>query len=260
MTSPILRIPHEAFDELRFDRPEALNTLTLDVIEAFDTALADIAASRVRALLITGAGKAFMAGGDLGYLAKAGDAAPAEAFKVIEALNRAMLRLTALDCPTVVAVQGAVAGAGLSLMLNCDIAIATADARFVFAYDRIAATPDGGLSWTLPRAIGHRRAMEIALAGAPVGADRALEIGLVSAVVPAEALRSEAEARAARLGAGPSRAFAATRRLMHDGWDRGFADHLVAERDSFCDRAATEEFHEAVDAFFARRTPAYRSR
>lgn len=257
---PVRHITHDGFHELRFNRPEALNTLTLEVVIEFDSLLKVVAAQSARALLITGEGKNFMAGGDLTYLMEAGEKAPAEAFKVIDALNGAMLRLAELDCPTVIAVQGAVAGAGLSLMLNCDIAIAEEDARFVFAYDRIAASPDGGLSWTLPRVVGLRRALEIAVSGEPVAAARALELGLVTTIVTADSLRPQAEAVTERLAAGPSRALAATRRLMLDGQVRNFADQLIAERDSFCERAATEDFHEAVTAFFARRKPVYQGR
>jgi 2-(1,2-epoxy-1,2-dihydrophenyl)acetyl-CoA isomerase len=171
-----------------------------------------------------------------------------------------MLRLTGLDCPTVIAVQGAGAGAGLSLLLACDLALAADDARFVFAYDRIATTPDGGLSWTLPRAVGLRRAMSIALSGESVGASRALEFGLVCEVVPAALLQERAGELAGRIARGPSRAHAATRRLMLGGQDRGFAEQLVAERDSFCHQAGSEDFRGAIEAFFERRKPEYRGR
>jgi len=260
MTSGIAHTVHEGWRELRFDRPAAMNTLTLPVILAVEEALDEVAAAKARCLLITAEGKNFMAGGDLSYLREAGDRAPREAEAVIDALNRVMLRLTGLDCPTVIAVQGAVAGAGLSLVLACDLALAADNARFVFTYDRIAATPDGGLSWTLPRAVGLRRAMAIALSGEPIGASRAMEIGLLSEVAPAGLLQDRARELACRLATGPSQAYAAIRRLMLDGQDRGFADHLAAERESFCLRAGSEDFRGAIETFFERRKPEYRGR
>lgn len=161
MTQGITSTTTDGVHELRFDRAEAMNTLTLPVVAEFDQALGTAAAKGARALLITAAGRSFMAGGDLGYLTRAGDSAPAQAAQLIDAHNHAVLKLVALDCPTVVAMQGAVAGDGLSLMLACDLAIAAQDARFIFAYDRIAATPDGGVSWTLPRAVGLRQALPL---------------------------------------------------------------------------------------------------
>ena len=248
---------HGDLVELRFDRPEALNTLTLAVIERFAEALERAEQLRPRCLLISGEGRNFMAGGDLSYLQEAGDAAPAEAARVIDALNGAMMRLAQMACPTLIAVQGAVAGAGFSLTLACDVAIAADNARFVFAYDRIAATPDGGLSWALPRAVGLRRALAIALSGEPLTADTALSLGLVTQVVALDALASTAHDVASRLAGGPTLAFAATRRLMREGLDRPLQDQLTAERDSFCAQASTRDFRGAVAAFFARSQPEF---
>lgn len=239
---------------LRFTRPEALNTLTLPVILALDKALIDVARQDPQCLLITAEGANFMAGGDLTYLHEAGDHAPHEARVVIDALNSAMRRLMDLPCPTVIAVQGAVAGAGLSLTLACDMAIGMETTRFVFAYDKIAATPDGGLTWTLPRVVGLRQAIQISLSGRPVDAARAETLGLLAEVTPANELQSRAETVAAQLASGPTDAYVATRKLMHDGQGRNFTEQLDAERDSFCQMAETGDFRSAVGAFFARRT------
>lgn len=258
MSDGLSLIHRDGYHELRFTRPAALNTLTLAVIRALDGALMQVAENRPRCLLITAEGRAFMAGGDLGYLAEAKERAPDEARIVIDALNTAMLRLNVLPCPSVIAVQGAVAGAGMSLLLACDLAIGADTAKFVFAYDKIAATPDGGMSWSLPRAVGLRHAMRIALSGKPVTSEEALSLGLLGEVVPEGDLQSAAQAAAARLANGPTQAFVATRRLMQDGGALALADHLDAERDSFCALAGTRDFRIAIDAFFARRPPDYR--
>lgn len=258
MSDALSLIRHGGFDEIRFARPAELNTLTLGVIQSLDDALAEVAARRPRCLLVTAEGRAFMAGGDLRYLVEAGERAPAEARIVIDALNSAMLRLNALPCPSVIAVQGAVAGAGISLVLACDLAIGASSAKFVFAYDKIAATPDGGMTWSLPRAVGLRHAMRISLSGKPVEADEALALGILSDLVPPEDLQQVAETVAERLAAGPTKAIVATRHLMQDGNGRTLADQLDAERDSFCALAGTRDFRGAVEAFFARRQPEYR--
>lgn len=260
MTEDLRLIHHDGFDELRFNRPAELNTLTISVIRSLDRALIGVEARKPRCLLMTAEGKSFIAGGDLKYLAKAGEYAKDEARIVIEALNCAMLRLVSLPCPTVIAVQGAVAGAGLSLVLACDLAIGAASARFVYAYDKIAVTPDGGLTWMLPRAIGMRRAMRVAMSGAPVEAREALDLGILSAVVPANELQDAGEAAAQKLASGPTKAFVATRRLMHEGQGRSFPVQLEAECDSFCAQTETEDFRGAVEAFFARRQPEYQGK
>jgi 2-(1,2-epoxy-1,2-dihydrophenyl)acetyl-CoA isomerase len=244
--------------ELRFNRPEALNTLTLKVINAFAGALIETEKSQPRCLLITGEGRNFMAGGDLAYLEEAGDNAPVEAAKVIDALNIAMKQLARMPCPTLIAVQGAVAGAGFSLTLACDMAIAADNARFVFAYDKIGATPDGGLSWNLPRAVGMRRALAIAMSGEPISGESALSLGLVAQVVAHDAFEKIAQDMAVRLAQGPTLAYVATRQLMLDGLDRNYEDHLTAERESFSGQAATLDFRAAVEAFFARQQPQYK--
>jgi len=254
MTDGVHLAPERDLHVLRFTRPDALNTLTLPVIRALDNALGDVEQQSTRCLLITADGANFMAGGDLTYLHTAGDRAPDEARIVIDALNSAMRRLVQLPCPTVIAVQGAVAGAGLSLTLACDVAIGADTTRFVFAYDKIAATPDGGLTWTLPRAVGMRHAVQIALSGRPMDAARAEMLGLLGEVVPAHELENRAEALATRLATGPRHAYAATRKLMYEGQTRCFSEQLDAERDSFCQMAETNDFRDAVTAFFARRT------
>ena len=260
MGAPLSLLARDGFVELRFTRPEALNTLTLASIERFAEALAEVESRRPRCLLLTAEGRSFMAGGDLTYLAEAGDAAPAQAARVIDALNGAMLRLMRLPCPTVVAVQGAVAGAGLSLTLACDLAIGADDVRFVFAYDKIAATPDGGLTWMLPRVLGLRRALATALLAQPIEAEQALALGLLSEVVARDALDEAAQCAARKLARGPTLAYAATRQLMLEGFERPFEAQLEAERQSFCAQAGTADFRGAVEAFFARREPEHHGR
>lgn len=235
----------------RLDRPEALNALDAGLAQALLAACRDAAGDpSVRAVLISGAGRAFAAGGDLAEL----KAAPViAADRLITPLHAALRLLAQIDAPVVVALHGAVAGAGLSLAAAADLAVAAEGTRFNLAYASIAASCDLGASWSLPRLVGLRRALEIALLCEPFDARRALEIGLVNRVVAPEALMAEAEALAQRLAQGPTRAYGQIRRLMRTGFARSFHDQLDAEQAAFGACAATADFSEGLAAFFERR-------
>lgn len=247
---------------LTFQQPQTLNAITAAFARELGEHLARLAADDgVRALLIRGEGRAFMAGGDLNYLRAAGPAdAPAQADGVITPFHEAMRFLVALPFPVVAQVHGAVAGAGLSIMLACDFAVAADDTRFAFAYSRIATNPDGGLSWLLPRAIGTRRAMRLAFVEDVIGTAEAVGLGLVTQSVPAAALEDTARAFAATLAEKPTRAFAETKRLMGAAHDRSLDAQLDAERDGFCRSAATSDFHEGIAAFFEKRPAVFNGR
>lgn len=244
----------DAVATIRFNRPSALNAMTPGMIADLAELLATIdQRDDIRCLVLRGEGRAFMAGGDLDYLRDAGAAAPDAADSTIRSLNRAANTLASLSKPTIASVHGAVAGAGVSLTLACDIAIAADDARFVFAYDAIAAAPDGGLSWTLPRAIGMRSALAFAMEGKPIDAQRALQLGMVTSVVPA----GERDARTAELAADLAARDTATlvrmRKLFRDGCHRNFSEQLEAERLAFVGAAAQPAFKAAIDAFYEAR-------
>ncbi len=237
-----------------FDRPEALNALTPEMIAEFGRLVAEVAEdSGIRCLILRGEGRAFMAGGDLGYLHAAGDTAPDAAQATIRCLNEAVSRLIRLSKPTVACVHGSTAGVGLSLMLACDVAIAAEDARFVYAYDAIASVPDGGLSQSLPRAVGLGNALKIAFLGGKLDARQAAGMGLVAMTVPAADLVQTGMAVATRLS-GPNRdALVRTRRLFREGFDRTLENQLERERLEFGTCAETTAFRAAIDSFFARR-------
>ena len=238
---------------ITFDRREALNALTLDMIEELDGLLAQIdGAPDICAVLLRGEGRAFMAGGDLDYLRVAEDA-PAAAGATIRSLNKTILRLTRLSKPTVACVHGVVAGAGLSILLACDIAIAAQDCRFIYAYDAIAAVPDGGLSHFLPRTVGLGRALKFAFLGGYLAASEAESLGLVAMTVPAPELVRSATAVAERLSGQNREALVRTRRLLRENFDRALEDQLEQERAAFMACAGTAAFHTAIETFFAER-------
>lgn len=243
---------------LRLDRPEALNALDLDLAQALLAACRDLADdSSVRAVLLSGSGRAFAAGGDLAQMRAAPVAA---ADSLITPMHQALNLLGRIDAPVLVALHGAVAGAGLSLAAAADLAIAAEGTKFNLAYINIATSCDLGASWSLPRLVGLRRALEIALLGESFDARKALEIGLVNRVVTSDTLEAEAEALAQRLARGPTLAYGHMRRLMRTSFERSFADQLDAERDAFLASAATADFGEGLAAFFERRPARFQGR
>jgi 2-(1,2-epoxy-1,2-dihydrophenyl)acetyl-CoA isomerase len=208
----------------------------------------------VRAVIIGGTGGAFTAGGDLHELRADPTGA---AVGLIGPLHEAVVLLAELRAPVIASLQGAVAGAGLSLALACDFAIAAESTRFGLAYVNIGASCDLAGSWTLPRLVGLRKAMEIALIGEPFDAAEALRLGLVNRVVPEAELEAETLALARRLAEGPAQAIAQIKRLMHISFEHDLRGQLDAERAAFLRCAATPDFAEGLDAFLGKRKPRF---
>lgn len=243
---------------LRFCRPEVLNALDAATAAAFRAACRTIASDpTVRCVLIEGEGRAFMAGGDIAAFTADPDRAGEAAAAIIEPLHEGLLALRGQNAPVVAVLHGAVAGAGMSLAMAADLAIAADTTRFVFAYTSIGASPDGSGSFFLPRLVGLRRAMEIALLGEPFDAAKAHDLGLVNAVVPADRLEAEALALAGRLAAGPTAAFGRARRLYERSFGASLADQLDAERDAFMASARSRDFAEGCRAFQEKRRPQF---
>ncbi|MCK8785348.1 enoyl-CoA hydratase-related protein [Roseomonas sp. NAR14] len=250
--SPLLVSHEDGVAHLRFNRPASLNALDQPTAEAFREAVAGLDGT-VRAVLLTGAGRAFMAGGDIAVFHRAGPDAPAMIAPVIASMHEALLALAALPAPVIAAVQGAAAGGGFSVAMAADLVIAAEDARFSVAYLRLGTSPDCGGSWMLPRLVGLRRALGMALLDEVVDAATALQLGLVNRVVPVDALQDEALAIARRLAAGPREAIAGTKALLRAATGRDLAAQLDAERDGFLRCAATADFAEGVAAFMGKR-------
>jgi 2-(1,2-epoxy-1,2-dihydrophenyl)acetyl-CoA isomerase len=256
--SPLLLGREGAVATIRFNRPGALNAIDVPMAVAFLAAARELAADKtVRAVLLSGAGKGFMAGGDLAVLR----ADPIQgASDLIGPLHEALTVLATLDAPVVAQVHGVAAGAGLSLMLQADFVLAAAGTRFNLAYANIGASCDVGGSWALPRLVGLRRALEIAMLGDALDAAAAERMGLINRVVPAAELESEAMAFAQRLANGPTVALGNLRRLMRSSFDRELGAQLDAESAAFRNCAATDDFKIGIDAFFARKPAAFTGR
>jgi 2-(1,2-epoxy-1,2-dihydrophenyl)acetyl-CoA isomerase len=247
-----------AVAEIVLNRPEVLNVANLQLAEAFLAVCRSIAADpRVKVVVLRGAGKAFMGGGDLAEFLAAPERAAQTAGALITPLNEAVAILAELPVPVVASVHGAVAGAGVSLALACDLVIAADNAKFNLAYSRIGASLDLSASWFLPRAVGLQKAMEIALLAESFDAAEALRLGLVNRVVPAASLATETAALAGRLAAGPGASYRAIKRLIRTSYERDLRGQLEAERMAFCECARTRDFTEGVAAFYERRSATF---
>jgi 2-(1,2-epoxy-1,2-dihydrophenyl)acetyl-CoA isomerase len=191
-----------------------------------------------------------MAGGDLAELR----ADPTGgAIALLGPAHEAVVLLAELHAPVIAAVHGAVAGAGMSLALACDVVLAAEGTRFTLAYVKIGTSCDVSASWSLPRLVGLRKALEIALLSEPFDAAEALRLGLVNRVVPAAELEVQAQALAQRLASGPWPAIANLKRLMRTSFDHDLRGQLDAERSSFLACAASADFAEGIDAFVSKR-------
>jgi 2-(1,2-epoxy-1,2-dihydrophenyl)acetyl-CoA isomerase len=256
---PVRSLRDGAVVVLELNRPQALNALDLPMADAFLAACRAIERDGgVRAVLLCGAGRSFGVGGDLAAMQAGGAAEVAQ--RLIEALHECVRILARIDAPVIAAVHGAVAGGSLSLALACDLAVAAEGTVFNLAYARVGASCDVNGSWALPRLVGLRRAMEIALLSEHVEATEALRIGLINRVVPAGALREEAAALAHRLAAGPTLAFGRLKRLLRDSFDRSLDAQLDAEREQFLAGTQTHDFAEGVQAFLAKRRATFEGR
>ncbi|MEU5691517.1 enoyl-CoA hydratase-related protein [Actinosynnema sp. NPDC020468] len=245
---------------LTLNRPESFNALTTSLKELLLAAVEDTAKdTSVRAVVLTGAGRAFCAGQDLKEhigLLEAGDPAPLST--VVEHYNPLVKAIIALPKPVIAAVNGTAAGAGASLAYASDLRIAAAGARFLMAFANVGLTADTGASWTLPRLIGHGRAMEMMLLAQPVDAAEALRIGMVGQVVPDGEALSTAQALARKLASGPTVAFAKIKEAL--AFSGALDAALEVEARTQAEAGATEDHRAAVAAFVAKEKPVFTGR
>jgi 2-(1,2-epoxy-1,2-dihydrophenyl)acetyl-CoA isomerase len=251
-TAPLLLERNGAIATLRFNRPDALNAIDVPMANAVLAAVQTIAADPgVRAVVLCGNGRGFMAGGDLATLR----ADPVQgAIDILTPLNAALLLLAQMNAPVIAQVHGVAAGAGLSLLLMADYVIAAEGTRLNLAYINLGTSCDVGASWALPRTVGLRKALEIALLGEAFTADDALRLGLINRIVPAAELDSATTNLAQRLAAGPTVAYGAMKRLMRASMDRTLPEQLAAEKDAFVHCAGTDDFRAGVEAFHQRQS------
>jgi 2-(1,2-epoxy-1,2-dihydrophenyl)acetyl-CoA isomerase len=247
---------------LTLDRPDAFNAMSPEMIGEMLVAFGWLAdRAPLRALIVTGAGNAFCAGGDVTWFRKGVEDdeldLPSEVRRGAEALHSAIVDLRRIPYPVVAAVNGPAAGAGFSLALACDTRIASESAFFACAYGRIGASPDGGMTYFLPRVVGPSRALELLLDDPNMSAQDALAEKLVSEVVAPEELAERARAKAEKLGAMAPHYVRTAKALVGGSIEHTLTEHLQLERHGIADSMATEDLRNGVAAFFGGEKPVF---
>lgn len=250
---------------LTFNRPNALNALNAPMAVELAAQLENMTRRpEVRAIVLTGAGRAFMAGGDVLAMRDALDKQSSERARQLGTLVRhaqlCVQTIVRSRKPVMACVNGVAAGFGLSLAAACDVVIAAEHATFASAYTRIAASPDGGATFTLPQVVGARRAAQWLYFGEQHSAAEALRMGLVNWVVPESELAAATQERVSRLVGLSSSAFGETKALLSGATRRSLDEQLLDEQRGFLACTQHEDFREGVDAFVQRRGPVFRAR
>ena len=244
---------------LTLNRPDSMNSLSVELKEALLDATRDVSADpAVRAVVLTGNGRGFCVGQDLREhvaLLEAGDPAPFSTVR--DHYNPVLKTIATMPKPVIAGVNGMAAGAGAGLAFACDFRIAARTAGFLIAFANVGLTLDSGISWTLPRLIGHARATALAILAEPVSAEAALEMGLVNAVAEPERLLPSVQELAARLAAGPTAAYAAIKQSLAYAAATDL-DHALAKEDELqTAMGATEDHRSSTTAFVKKEKPVF---
>jgi len=258
----IIFVTSEGVARLTLNRPECLNSFNTVMHSEIQDALAALQRdTSARVLVLTGAGRGFCAGQDLGDRVVAPGGAPPDLGLSIErGYKPLILALHRLPLPVIAAVNGVAAGAGANIALACDLVIAARSATFIQAFSRIGLVPDSGGTWVLPRLAGHARAMGLALLGEKLPAEQAAQWGLIWRCVDDGQLAGEVDTLARQLAAAPTRGLARTKQAMLEGWSRTLEQQLDVERDYQRELGHSADYAEGVAAFMAKRVPSFTGR
>jgi 2-(1,2-epoxy-1,2-dihydrophenyl)acetyl-CoA isomerase len=245
---------------ITFDRPDVLNAFNDELGHAALDAVAKASADdAVRCIVITGEGRAFSSGEDLGALAdgyRRGDTAPLGNI-LVDRYNPLIRAIASAPKPVVAAVNGVAAGAGASIALACDFRIASEKAKLVLAFIKVGLVPDSGGIWFLTKMLGAAKAWELAALGEPISAEEALRLNLVNRVVPLDEFEDAWRSFAGELASGPTRAFALTKRLLRSAMESPLDDQLDLEGELQAEAGRTQDHLEGVQAFLGKRAPRF---
>jgi 2-(1,2-epoxy-1,2-dihydrophenyl)acetyl-CoA isomerase len=242
---------------LTLNRPDKLNSFTRSMHEELGKALDQVESSNARALVITGAGRAFCAGQDLADLDFTPGAMTDLGALIDGYFNPLVRRLQALPIPVIAAVNGTAAGAGANLAMACDLIVAARSASFIQAFVKIGLVPDSGGTWLLPRRVGEARALGLALTGDKLGAEQAQQWGLAWKVVDDQDLHAAATQLAAQLAQQPAKAIATIKRAIRASANNTLDQQLDLERDAQRELGESHDYAEGVAAFKEKRAPRF---
>ena len=244
---------------ITLNRPEALNAMSPAMAkELHEVALQIDANNSVRAVILTGTGKAFCAGGDLGAFVAAGEQARTLILQMTGDLHLALSRLSRNRAPVIAALNGTAAGAGFSLAMAADLAIAEEQAVFTMAYTNAGLSPDGSSTYFMPRKIGDRRTRELMLTNRLLTAPEALDWGVVNQVVEGGGALAAARVMAAGMAQGPTEAYAQVKRLLDSSFSQSLETQMELEARAIADQVASVDGQEGMLAFVEKRKPQFR--
>ncbi len=249
-----------AIARLTLNRPDKLNSFNRQMHGEVRAALAHLPDSGARVLVLTGAGRGFCAGQDLGDRAVAGSQDLDLGASIDAHYNPLVLALHALPMPVIAAVNGVAAGAGANIALACDLVIAASSASFVQAFAKLGLLPDSGGTWSLPRLVGNARALGLTLLGNKLAAEQAAAWGMIWQCVPDAEFAAAVEALAQALAAAPTRGLAATKAAIRGSWQRSLAEQLDIERDGQRELGRSSDYAEGVAAFTEKRAARFTGR
>lgn len=247
---------------LTLNRPDRMNSFNTEMHAEVRDALKQAKKSEdVRCLLITGNGRGFCAGQDLSDRNVDPNAEMPNLGESIEKNYNPLIRsLQALEMPVICAVNGVAAGAGANIAFACDIVLAARSASFIQAFCKIGLVPDSGGTWTLPRLVGHARAMALSMLGDKISAEQAMAWGMIWKCVDDESLKDEALAMAKQLATQPTKGLALIKRAIQSSWNNSFDEQLDLERDLQTLAGRTEDYREGVAAFMEKRQPNFKGK
>lgn len=245
--------------DIVMNQPQTLNPMNDESMDDMLAALAECERDgSVKAVVLSGAGKAFCGGGDIRYFKAEVEKPGFGLGPLVNKVGQVVLAIRRLSKPVICAVHGAAAGGGCNLVFACDIAVAADNAKFIEAFVNIGLAPDTGGVYTLPRLIGQARAFDLMSTGRVMKADEAYSLGLVSEVCPAEELMDRAHARAAKYVAGPGMVYARLKQMMNASLYSGLEDYLRLEAQNLDDLSKTDDFKEGISAFLEKRAAKFK--
>lgn len=259
MSSPVLLDINNGIAQITLNRPERGNALDQPMADALlDAAVRCANDPNIRCIVLTGSGKMFCVGGDVAAFSANSDRIVPFLSRLAGTLHQSMSLFATMQKPMITLVNGTAAGAGLSIAISGDIVLADPSALFTAAYLGIGLTPDGGMTWLLPRLVGMRVAQEIILTNRRIDANEAAEIGLITRVTADGAMSDEGAELAMQLSSGAVTAMGQTRRLLHESFASGFASQMDRELTSIISAGDGVEGREGIAAFLERRKPDFK--